>query len=55
MEQVLLSISTSFEARSELDREWTLLLFDENKVKMSRKTEKKRKENPVECTGEGKR
>ena len=31
-----------------------LLLFDDNKVKMARKTEKKQKENPVGCTGEGK-
>jgi len=30
-------------------------LFDDNKVKMARKPGKKQKENPVECTGEGKR
>ena len=28
---------------------------DDNKVKMARKPEKKQKENPVRCTGEGKR
>ena len=32
-----------------------LLLFDGNKIKMARKTGKKQKENPVGCTGEGKR
>ena len=32
-----------------------LLLFDDNKIKMARKPAKKQKENPVECTGEGKR
>ena len=31
------------------------LLFDDNKVKMIRKPGKKQKENPVGCTGEGKR
>ena len=31
-----------------------LLLFGDNKVKMARKPEKKQKENPVGCTGEGK-
>ena len=37
--------------------EWffTLLLFDDIKVKMERKPGKKQKKNPVECTGEGKR
>jgi len=28
---------------------------DENTIKMARKPEKKQKENPVECSGEGKR
>ena len=32
-----------------------LLLFDDNKMKMARKPGKKQKENPVGCTGEGKR
>ena len=32
-----------------------LLLFDNIKVKMARKPGKKQKENPVGCTGEGKR
>ena len=32
-----------------------LLLYDDNKVKMARKPGKKRKENPVGCTGEGRR
>ena len=32
-----------------------LLLFDDNKEKMARKPGKKQKENPVGCTGEGKR
>ena len=31
------------------------LLFGDNKIKMARKPGKKQKENPVECTGEGKR
>ena len=31
-----------------------LLLFDGNKIKMTRKSGKKQKENPVGCTGEGK-
>ena len=32
-----------------------LLLFDDNKTKMTRKPGKKQKENSVWCTGEGKR
>ena len=32
-----------------------LLLFDDNKIKTARKPEKKQKEYPVGCTGEGKR
>ena len=32
-----------------------LLLFDDNKIKMSRKPGKKQKENPVGYTGEGER
>ena len=32
-----------------------LFLFNENKIKMARKPEKKQKENLVGCTGEGKR
>ena len=32
-----------------------LLLFDDNKVKMARKSGKKQKENLVGCTGEDKR
>ena len=31
------------------------LLLDDKKIKMARKPEKKQKENPVACTGEGKR
>ena len=31
------------------------LLFDDNKIKMARKPGKKQKQNPVRCTGEGKR
>ena len=31
-----------------------ILLFDDNKIKMARKPEKKQKENPVGCTEEGK-
>ena len=31
------------------------LLFDDSKIRMARKPEKKEKENPVGCTGEGKR
>ena len=30
-------------------------MFDDNKIKMTRKTEKKQKENPVGCTGKGER
>ena len=30
-------------------------LLDDNKIKMARKPGKKPKENPVGCTGEGKR
>ena len=33
----------------------TMLLFDDNRVKMARKPGKKQKENPVGCTGERKR
>jgi len=32
-----------------------MLLFNDNKIKMARKPGKKQKENPVGCTGEGKR
>ena len=32
-----------------------LLLFDDNKIKMASKPWKKQKENPVGCTGEGKK
>ena len=32
-----------------------VLLFDDNKIKMARKPGKEKKENPVRCTGEGKR
>ena len=31
------------------------LLFDENMIKMARKPGKKQNENPLECTGKGKR
>ena len=31
------------------------MLFDDNEIKMARKPVKKQKENPVGCTGEGKR
>ena len=31
------------------------LFFDDNKIKMARKRGKKQNENPIECTGEGKR
>ena len=30
-------------------------MFDDNEIKMSRKPGKKQEENPVGCTGEGKR
>ena len=30
-------------------------MFDDNEIKMARKLRKKQKENPVGCTGEGKR
>ena len=33
----------------------SLLLFDDNKIKMARKPGKKQKENPVGCTGESKK
>ena len=32
-----------------------LLFFDDNKIKMARKSGKKQEENPVRCTREGKR
>ena len=32
-----------------------MLLFDDNKIKMARKSAKKKKNYPVWCTGEGKR
>ena len=32
-----------------------LYFFDDNKMKMARKPGKKHKENPIGCTGEGKR
>ena len=32
-----------------------MLLFDDDKIKMTRKPEKKEKENPVRCIGEGKK
>ena len=32
-----------------------LLLFVDKKIQLARKPGKKQKENPVECTGEGKR
>ena len=32
-----------------------MLLFDASKIKMARMPRKKQKENPVGCTGEGKR
>ena len=32
-----------------------MLLFDEYKIKMARKPGQKQKENPIGCTGEGKR
>ena len=32
-----------------------MLLFDDDKIKVARKPGKKQKENPVGCTGEGKR
>ena len=32
-----------------------VLLFDDNRIKMARKSGKKQKENPVGFTGEGKR
>ena len=32
-----------------------LLLYDDNRIKITRKPRKKQKENPVGCTGKGKR
>ena len=32
-----------------------LLLFDDDKIKIARKPGKKQRENPVGCTGEGRR
>ena len=44
------------EAREETEgKSDIMLLFDDNKMKMTRKPGKKRKENPVACTGEDKR
>ena len=37
-----------------MDRAHTML-FDDNKIKMARNPGKKQKENPVGCTGNGKR
>ena len=34
---------------------YMLLLFDDNKVKIARKSGKKQKESPAGCNGEGKR